>query len=100
MKTQPAVNHYTRRDFVELLALAGAGSLAAATSRSEAAQPAAATPAGAAGPTCIHVFSKPLQWMSYDTAESTSAFVREAMCYPRMSSGTCRGRLKPRARRD
>jgi len=65
----------TRRNFVGLLATAAAAApFAGLTARVEAAQPATAPAAGSAGPTTIHVFSKPLQWMSY---EETAALLAE-----------------------
>ncbi|MSU66774.1 MAG: sugar phosphate isomerase/epimerase [Opitutus sp.] len=68
---------YSRRDFVGLLAKAGAAvPIAGLAAQAHAAQPAATTSAPAsAAPTCLHVFSKPLQWMSYD---ETAALLAEA----------------------
>ncbi len=70
MKTIPEGSSYTRRDFVGLMALAGTGALAGLASPGRAAQPAAGAPEG---PTSIHVFSKPLQWLSYDEAAALIA---------------------------
>lgn len=65
---------FSRREFVSLLAAAGAAAPLASIANAQqpkskkksdaASQPAAASP-WSGGPTVIHVFSKPLQWLSY-----------------------------------
>lgn len=56
---------WSRRDFVSRLAVAGAAlPLIGDAARAQSAS--AAKPAGAGGPSVIHVFAKPLQWLSYD----------------------------------
>jgi len=82
MKNHPAPSTLrTRRDFVGLMAAAGAAlplagltsSARAADSKKTAASVASAA-SGAAGPTVIHIFSKPLHWMSHaDTAKIIAA---------------------------
>jgi L-ribulose-5-phosphate 3-epimerase len=74
MKMNPQGISYTRRDFVGLMAAASAVPLVGLSSTATAAQSAVISPAGSAGPTCIHVFSKPLQWLSYD---DTAAIIAE-----------------------
>jgi L-ribulose-5-phosphate 3-epimerase len=95
MNTDPALNTdpapgapYTRRNFVRLMTAAGAtlpltAAVAQAQSASDkkkkkgtAAVPAAAG-GGALAPAVIHVFSKPLQWMSFD---ETAALAAETGC--------------------
>ncbi len=65
---KPEIPHPTRRDFLSTLALAGAAlplvSHAADTKAPAAAKPASSAPAAPAGPTVIHVFSKPLHMYS------------------------------------
>lgn len=62
----------TRRDFVSLLALAGAAAPLAGFAAEK--KPAAVAPAAPAGPTTIHIFSKPLHTMSYaETAKLIAA---------------------------
>src|SRR4051812_23582283 len=69
MKTYPAGNPgLSRRDFVSMLAAAGVTLPLAGL----AAQPARPT-AMAADATTLHVFSKPLQWQSYDEAAALIA---------------------------
>jgi sugar phosphate isomerase/epimerase len=71
----------TRRDFLARTALAaagltlGAGGAQAAGSKKKAAGGDAAPkpPAGPREPTCIHVFAKPLQWLSYEDAAALAA---------------------------
>jgi L-ribulose-5-phosphate 3-epimerase len=72
MKTHPLDSSYTRRDFVGLMALAGTARLAGLSSSAFGAESGAAA-AKATGSTCIHVFSKPLQWLSYDEAAALIA---------------------------
>ena len=70
------IPHPTRRDFLSTLALAGAAlPLAArAAEKSAAAKPAPAAAAAPAGPTVIHVFSKPMHMMSHaETAKLIAA---------------------------
>jgi L-ribulose-5-phosphate 3-epimerase len=59
---------YSRRDFVSLLAAAGtiAPLAGSALAQSSASSSRAASPARPSSPTIVHVFSKPLQWLSYD----------------------------------
>ena len=62
----------TRRDFISTLALAGAAAPLASFAAEKSAAPAAAPAVGAgpAGPTTIHVFSKPMhQWSHAETAQ-------------------------------
>src|SRR5690349_12804185 len=75
MKTHPAGDPaLTRRDFISGLAIAGATlPLAGLASRVRAAQPGANVAASGSEPTCLHVFSKPLQWQSYDEAAALIA---------------------------
>jgi L-ribulose-5-phosphate 3-epimerase len=64
---KPASLHPTRRDFISTLALAGAAlplASGAAEKKSATSQPAASA-AKPAGPTTIHVFSKPMHTLSY-----------------------------------
>jgi sugar phosphate isomerase/epimerase len=71
MKPYPkAPSVYSRRDFVSLLAAAGAAlpltsALRGAEPASATSSPAADVPT-AAQSTCIHAFAKPFQWLSYD----------------------------------
>lgn len=73
MKLPSAPVAWSRRDFVASLAGVAAASASGLMPRALAA---AAAPASAA-PTVIHVFSKPLQWLSYD---ETAALIAEAGC--------------------
>ncbi|MEX2044370.1 MAG: sugar phosphate isomerase/epimerase family protein [Opitutus sp.] len=70
MKTnaQNSSSPCTRRDFVSMLAAAGAVAPLAGSAMAQSAAPRspAAAPAKRSGPTTIHVFSKPLHWLSYD----------------------------------
>ena len=77
--TPVSPSSYTRRDFVSRLAAAGAAlpltgliadaSAADAKKKKKADEPASELKSRTAGPTTIHVFSKPLHWLSYaDTA--------------------------------
>lgn len=72
MNLPPAPAAWSRREFVASLAGVAAAS---ATGLMPRALAATATPA--AQPTVIHVFSKPLQWLSYD---ETAALIAEAGC--------------------
>jgi sugar phosphate isomerase/epimerase len=82
MKSSPAsASNSSRRRFLSRLAVAGAAlplarlapSAHAAETKKKAAAP-AALPPWTGGPTVIHVFSKPLHWMSYaDTAALAKA---------------------------
>jgi len=72
MKTPSVTPSCSRREFVNLMALAAAAPLASLAPRLQAAQSASPAPRSA-GPTCIHVFSKPLQWLSYDAAAALIA---------------------------
>jgi L-ribulose-5-phosphate 3-epimerase len=67
----PEPSHPTRRDFLSTLAVAGATLPLTSLAAEAKAGAAASTPAAApAGPTAVHVFSKPLHEMSYaDTAK-------------------------------
>jgi sugar phosphate isomerase/epimerase len=71
MSTPPV----SRRDFVSLLGAAAVAAPLAARAASAPAAKAAAAPAGARKYGPLHVFTKPLQWMSYD---ETAALVAEA----------------------
>lgn len=75
---------YTRRNFVSLLASAGAvlpltaavteGAEGAGKKKKKATEPAAAGAGASGAPTVIHVFAKPLQWLTYD---ETAALIAE-----------------------
>ncbi len=79
MKTIPlSSGPSTRRDFVSKMALAGAAlPFASLSPEAKAARPASSAPATGPmtprSPTCIHVFSKPLQWLSYEAAAELAA---------------------------
>ncbi|MGH7943433.1 MAG: sugar phosphate isomerase/epimerase family protein [Opitutaceae bacterium] len=77
MKTNPAPHsNCTRRDFVGLMAMAGAAlPLAGAATASAADSKRSGGTTGARGPATIHVFSKPLQWLDYS---GTAAIIAEA----------------------
>lgn len=68
MNPRSSSSHFvTRRDFVSMIAAAGAVAPLAGAGIARAAGPKApAASARPAEPTTIHVFSKPLQWLSYD----------------------------------
>ena len=66
----------TRRDFLSTLAVAGATlPLASFAAEKKAAPASSPTPARPATPPVIHVFAKPLQWLSYD---GTAQLLKEA----------------------
>lgn len=74
MNTDPiSPVNLSRRNFVSRLALAGAA-FPGLVSRA-ADNPAPATGGASRGPTCIHVFAKPMQWLSY---ADTAAMIAEA----------------------
>ena len=79
MKTNPELSSgstlCTRRDFVGLMAAAGAALPFAAVGASAADRKPAESAPTASGPTTMHVFAKPLQWLSY---ADTAALVAEA----------------------
>lgn len=76
MKTNPTPHSLcTRRDFVGLMTIAGAALPLAGLSAARAADPARPANTTSGGPTTMHVFAKPLQWLDY---AGTAALVAEA----------------------
>jgi sugar phosphate isomerase/epimerase len=65
----------TRRDFVGLMALAGAALPLAGASAASAADSKRSATVGSPGSSTMHVFSKPLQWLDY---AGTAAIIAEA----------------------